>query len=132
MLINGDECRDGDVVAPKEIEAREQTAEDRAGDVAAVEESQPGNAFRRGLHPPGNRGECCTHEECGREKTDRRDISNARENRHAEENHQAEESDAEFENGIHTKRMQRAQDEARREKAAEAHAAHERAEENAE
>jgi hypothetical protein len=55
--------RDGHVVDAEQIEAGEETAEYRAGDVAAVEEPEPGDALRRCLDPARDRRESRAHQQ---------------------------------------------------------------------
>ena len=69
--------RDGDVrrvrhvVHAQQIEAGEQAAEHRAGDVAAVEEAEPRHAFGRRLDPARDRRQRRAHEERRRQQAER-------------------------------------------------------------
>ena len=68
---HGDVRRIRHVVHAQQIEAGEQTAEHRAGDVAAVEEAEPRDAFRRRLHPARDRRQRRAHEQRRRQQAER-------------------------------------------------------------
>ena len=53
---DGNERGGGHVVHAQQVEPCEQAAKHGAGRVAAVEETHPGNAFRRGFHPTRDGG----------------------------------------------------------------------------
>ena len=59
---HGDVRRDRHVVNAQQVESGEQAAEHRAGDVAAVEEPEPGNAARRRLDPARDGGQRRAHQ----------------------------------------------------------------------
>ena len=144
---HGREGRDQHVVHAQQVEAGRETSQHRAGDIAAVEESEPRHAFRRGLHPSGHGRQRRAHQQRRRQQADgggkpaQQDADHARagnrrvdprQRRHPEQHEDADETDAELEVGVDLERMMRGADPPRQQDAAEAHAAHERAEQNAE
>ena len=141
---DGDVGRDGHVVHAQQVETGQQAADDGAADVAAVEVAEPGHAARRRLHPARDGGQRRAHQERRRQQADRRDDRahgdvaaadpdvNAVDERHAEQQHQAHDADAELEDGVDLERMLLRVHVPRQQIAAEAHAAHERAEQHAE
>ena len=139
--------RDVHVVDAQQIEACDEAADDAAGDVAAVEKSEPRHPFGRRLHPARDRRQRGAHQHRRRQQADAGDDGahedahhsvagpcgvKAADERHAEEDQQPEHTDARFERRVHAQRMLARRDRARHQHAAKAHAAHERAEEDAE
>ena len=138
--------RNRDVVERQQVEAGEQAAQHRAGGVAAVEESEPRDAVRRLLHPARDGRQRRAHQQRRRQQTNARGHA-AQQNadhagtgprrvgpaddRHAEQDQQSHDADADLEPGIHPQRMRLGRHESRQQEAAEAHAAHERAEQHA-
>ena len=60
------------VVHAQQVEAGEQTAEDRPERVAPIESPEPRDAARAHLHPARNRGQRSPHHHGWRQQTDRR------------------------------------------------------------
>ncbi len=144
---HGDVRRHGHVVNAQEIEAGEHAAEHRAGDVAAVEEAQPGNAFGSRLHPTGDRRERRAHEKRRRQQAERaeeaadqqirRAVQRDREVqtagvRQSPQHEQSEAGDRQLQQRVNAERVLAARHEAGEVEATDAHAAHERAEQHPE
>ena len=130
----------------EQVEARQQAAEHGSSDIAAVKESQPRHTLRRRLHPAGDRGQGRAHQEGWRQQADRRDDAahvqpghtrarpgdiDAADERHPEKEQQTDDADAKLERGVDPQRMLLRGNQARQQQAAQAHPAHEGAEQNA-
>ncbi len=137
---------DGDVVDPQEVVAGEQAAEDGAGGVAPVEEAQPRHAPRRCLDPARDRRQRRAHEQRRRQQARGRGCAanedpedagagpgrvDAPHDRHPEQHREADDGDADLQHGVDTERMPLGRDDPRQQQAAQAHAAHEGAEQHA-
>ena len=147
LIATADDRRRGGVEDAQQIEAGEQAADDAAGDVAAVEETEPRHAFRRRGHPARDRRQRRAHQQRRRQEADagsdraQDDAGHARsrprrvdaaDQRHAEQHQHGDDADAGFEQRVDPQRMLAQRDHPRQQQAAEAHAAHERAEQDAE
>jgi len=62
------ECCRGKIVHAKQIETGEQAPEYSAGDVAAIEETEPRHTRGRRFNPAGDGGKCRTHEHRGNQQ----------------------------------------------------------------
>ena len=131
---------------PKQIEPGREAADDRPGDVAAVEESEPRDSFRRGLDPSGHRRQGRAHQERRWQQANRRGNAaqedaddaaagdrgvEAGQERHPEQDEDADGADAELEVGVDFQRVMGRGDPPRQQEAAQAHAPHERAQQDA-
>ena len=139
--------RDRHVVDAQQIESGEQAAEHGAGDVAGVENAEPGNAARRRFEPARDRGQRRAHQH-GRRQQQRAADQAAQENpRRAgaaergvqaagigqhQQDRDAEHADADLDQRIDLERMMARGDQIGQRQAAQAHAAHEGAEQHAE
>ncbi len=144
---DGDPRGRGHVVHAKEIETREQAAEHRADDVAAIEEPEPAHPFRRRLRPARDGGQRRPHQDRGRKEehgageSPQQEAGNAGRNtcriepardRDAEEHEDAEHRDAGLEDGVDAQGMRGRRYEAVEEEAPQAKPRHERPEKDAE
>ncbi len=139
--------RDRHVVDAQQIESGEQAAEHGAGDVAGIENSEPGNAARRRFKKTRDRRQRRAHEH-GRRHQQRAAYQAAQENprragaaergvqptrigQHPQDRY-SEHADADFDQRIDLERMEARGDQIGQRQAAQAHAAHEGAEQHAE
>ena len=135
------------VVDAQEVKTSEQTAQDGAADVAAIEEPQPRHALRRRLDPPRDRRQRCAHQERRRheahagchatqqnshEPRSRPRRVQPADERHCQQHRDPDDPDPQLEAGIHAQGMMARRDETRQGQAAQTHPAHEGAEQNAE
>ena len=143
---HGHERRGRHVEDPQEVKAREQAADDRAPDVAAVEIPEPRHAGRRRLDEARDRRQRRAHQDRRRQQADAGDDRpqkevdlpgagdrrvDAADQRHHEQHDHAQGTDTELEKRVDAERMMACADKAREQQAAEAHAAHEDAEQDA-
>ena len=135
------------VVHAKQIETREEASRDRAGQVAAIEETEPRHAVGRRLDAARDDGERASHQQRRRQQADARHERaqneaghprarprriNAAQNRHRVEDDEAERADAELEKCVDAQRMLPRRHISRQQQAAETHAAHVDPEQHAE
>ncbi len=133
------------VVHTKQIEAREQAADDGAAGVAAVEVAEPRHALRARLDPARHRRKGRAHqdgrwqeEEAGddgaKQQPERPRTApggvDVREGGNAKQDEQPEHADADLEERVNPQRVLARRDVARQKKAPETHAAHERPEQD--
>jgi hypothetical protein len=83
----GDTDRDVRVVHSKQVEPREQAAEDRADGVRRVAIAEPCHAVSLRADPLRDRGQRCTHQNRRRQQRDRRDHDAQRETHAAGSGH---------------------------------------------
>ena len=129
-----------EIVDTQEVKTGKEAAGDGAGGVAAIKEAEPRDAARGGLDPARDGGEGGAHEHGRREEADGADKAaehdagptvagvgevEASEGRHRVEDDEAGNGQTEFEQGVNAERVAGGGHEAREREAAEAHAAHE-------
>ncbi len=130
----------------QQVKTGEQTAENRAGNVASVKKSEPGNSSRRGLDPARHGGQRRPHQQGGRHQTDpghhttdddspetapahgRVDLGDPG---HPEQNGDADGADPQLEHGIDAQGMMPSRNQAGKQITAQAHSSHVGAEQNA-
>ena len=134
------------VVVPQQIEACAQAPADGARDVPGVEPAEPRHALGRRLDPARYGRQRGAHQHRRRQQAHGRDDAarqkaaqsapargevHAAHERHREQEDEAACADAELEQRVHAQRMTSVRDRARQPEAAEAHPAHERAQQDA-
>ena len=132
---------------PQQVKAGDQAAEHAAGNVAAVEEPEPGDALGCRSDPAGNRRQRCAHQHRRRQQAHARrnrahhDADHAgsgpcrvdaADERHPNQDHDRQPTDAELEPRVHAQRMLARRYHPRQQEAAQAHTGHERTEQDSE
>ena len=136
----GDISRKSHVVDAQQVESGQDAARHRAGDIGAIEQSQPGNSPRRGFHPARDGGKRGAHQERRRKQADRgnraaqdqpgesgeacaRDVK-APDQGNAEQRDDPERRDPQFQKRVDAHRMMPRRNQPRESDAAQAQPAH--------